>query len=160
DGPISCGLLCQTFAYGEVAHPASINAVPINHKRTLHQCTPFPVCNLGLFGCKHVRLSDRVPDRRIIRNDHGGSRFKFISEVVSELRAKLQPRCERVGIHSLAFASHVQPSSLFMFRRETARFSSRSFEHGEHMVSKLLASAKALPADFNGRASDRIAVPI
>src|SRR5215813_277439 len=85
DGPISCGLLCQTFAYGEVAHPASINAVPINHKRTLHQCTPFPVCNLGLFGCKHVRLSDRVPDRRIIRNDHGGSRFKFISEFVSEL---------------------------------------------------------------------------
>src|SRR5262249_32012899 len=99
------------------------------------------LCNLVLFGCKHVRLSDRVSDRRIIRNNHCRSGLQFTGELVGEVRTKTQSRCQRVGIHCLAFARYVHPSRLFVFGRKSARFSSRSFEHREHMVSKLLASA-------------------
>ena len=38
-----------------------------------------------LVGCKHIRLSDQVSDRRIIRNDHRGSGLKFVSELVGEV---------------------------------------------------------------------------
>src|SRR5690348_16859984 len=73
DGPINCGFLCQTSAYGVVAHPASMSALPIEEKRALRQCTPLLFSKLALFGCKHVRLRDRVSDRRIIRDDYRGS---------------------------------------------------------------------------------------
>src|SRR6267378_832859 len=104
-------------------------------------CTPFPFCNLVLFGCKHVRLSHRISDRGIIRNDYRRARLEFISELVGEIRTKMQSRCQRVGIHRLAFASYPHPSRLLMFRRELAWLSCGAFEHSEHMVSKLLASA-------------------
>src|SRR5262249_55045805 len=130
----------ETSAYG-FAQPASMSALAIDHKRPLHQGTPCPFFKLPLVGCKHVRPGGRVSDRRIIRNDYRGAGLKFIGELVGEVRTKMQSRCHCVGIHCLPFASYPHPSRLFMLRCEPAGFSSSSFEHGEHVVSKLVTSA-------------------
>ena len=88
-------------------------------------------------------------------DDHGGSRLKFISQFVSEIRTEVQFRRQRISIHRPACAGYAHPSSLFVFRCESAGFSGGAFEHCENVVAELIT-----PFDLNRRPSDRITIAI
>src|SRR5205814_6748068 len=80
----------------------------------------------------------RLPHYGIIRDDHSCSRLKFISELVSEIGTKAQSRRQRLGIDRAPFVGHPHPSRLFVFRGESARLSSGSFEHREYVVTETI----------------------
>src|SRR5207244_5808940 len=80
----------------------------------------------------------RLPHYGIIRDDHSCSRLKFISKLVSEVRTKAQSRRQSLGIDRAPFVGHPHPSRLFVFRGESARLSSGSFEHREYVVTETI----------------------
>src|SRR5215212_2316034 len=96
----------------------------------------------------------------MIGDNHSGSRFKVVRELVRKLRTEVHFRCQRVGIHCFAFDGYAHPSSLFTSGSEPARFSSGSFKHRENMVAEKCTPGYATAANLHGRAADRITVAI
>src|SRR5438552_2353727 len=86
------------------------------------------------------RISSWLPDHRIISDDNGCARFHFISELVREIGTEAQSRGQSLGIHRAPFAGHPHPSRLFVFRGESARLSSSSFEHREYVVTETITA--------------------
>src|SRR2546423_15564551 len=86
------------------------------------------------------RISGWLPDHRMISDDNGCARFHFISELVSEIGTEAQSRCQSLGIDRAPFAGHPHPSRLFVFGGESARLSSSSFEHREHVVTETITA--------------------
>src|SRR5689334_5043980 len=85
------------------------------------------------------RISNWFPYHRVICDNYRRARLEFISELVSEVGTKPQPGRQSISIDGATFAGHPHPSRLLVIGRESAGFSRRSFQHSEHMVSKLVA---------------------